>query len=412
LIPTSLVVEEDSYERDPALPAGQGDDSGLPDRIAGRHSALPQSGARLAGAPNGSGLAITQAFGEADADDLDRPGLPVGSEVPADAIASSYPGPAATFVATEHGDVTGVVEPEPARLSWSDETVRISEHEPVRLSWSSEQSSPSVSSTPAEAASEREPAKVTWSDESVTTGEREAVKLSWSEVSANQAEPGPKLAARSEGGSNGRKQESATGWPSAGYGFAEAPGSAGSSAAAAAVAGSAGVSDGAVTKTDVSELGLPVRVRQASLAPQLRKAPSPPPADANLGTGFYSGATGAPGAARRPGDSDIDPFAPRRSAAQPTSDSGSHLASPEAARSTMSALQRGWQLGRSEAEHGTSPGDAPSGYSPSGYPPGDSGPYQIPATSATPGSARGSNPAGSGATDPDPTDSADQHDNE
>jgi signal transduction histidine kinase len=412
LIPTGLVVEEDSYERDPALPAGQSDDSGLPDRIAGRHSALPQPGARLARAPNGSSLAITQALGEADAD-LDRSELIVGSEASAasaGAVASQSPGPA-TFVATEHGDVTGVVEPEPVRLSWSDETVRISEHEPVRLSWSSEQSSPSVSPTPAEAASERGSANVTWSDESAAAGATEPVKLSWSEVSSNPAEREPDLPGRSEGGSNGRQQASATGWPTAEYGFAESPGSVGSHAAPAG-AGSAGSSDGAVSKTDVSELGLPVRVRQASLAPQLRKPPSSPPADTSLGAGFYSGATGAPGTARRPGDSDIDPFAPRRSAARATSDSGSHLASPEAARSTMSALQRGWQLGRSEAEHGTSPGQPSSGYSPSGYPPDDSGPYQIPPTSATPGSARGSNPAGTGATDPDPNDSADQHDNE
>jgi hypothetical protein len=53
-------------------------------------------------------------------------------------------------------------------------------------------------------------------------------------------------------------------------------------------------------------MGLPVRVRQASLAPQLRDG-------------------GA-----RPGDADADPGAP----------------SPEEVRSTMTALQRGWERGR------------------------------------------------------------------
>jgi hypothetical protein len=57
--------------------------------------------------------------------------------------------------------------------------------------------------------------------------------------------------------------------------------------------------------------GLPVRVRQASLAPQLRE-----------GTGTNGGTSGTYGAA----------------------------ASADAVRSTMSAMQRGWELGRSVAE--------------------------------------------------------------
>jgi signal transduction histidine kinase len=66
---------------------------------------------------------------------------------------------------------------------------------------------------------------------------------------------------------------------------------------------------------ELGELGLPVRVRQASLAPQLRD--SRPPEDSPP--------------AREP-----------------------RQASPEAARNTMAALQRGWALGRSGA------GDAPA----------------------------------------------------
>jgi signal transduction histidine kinase len=63
---------------------------------------------------------------------------------------------------------------------------------------------------------------------------------------------------------------------------------------------------------EVNELGLPVRVRQASLAPQLRDSrPSMTPA--------------------------------------PTA-SDDTVGSPESVRSTMSALQRGWRLGRAEAD--------------------------------------------------------------
>jgi signal transduction histidine kinase len=63
--------------------------------------------------------------------------------------------------------------------------------------------------------------------------------------------------------------------------------------------------------TEVGELGLPVRVRQASLAPQLRDSrPTMSPAPTGDGT----------------------------------------TTSPESARSTMNALQRGWRLGRAEAD--------------------------------------------------------------
>ena len=65
--------------------------------------------------------------------------------------------------------------------------------------------------------------------------------------------------------------------------------------------------DPRVTATELTAMGLPVRVRQASLAPQLRED-GPPPG------GTAEGAPGSP--------------------------------SPEAVRSTMTALQRGWERGR------------------------------------------------------------------
>jgi hypothetical protein len=158
----------------------------------------------------------------------------------------------------------------------------------------------------------------------------------------------------------------------------------------------------------VSELGLPIRVRQASLAPQLRQ--TPPPAEPNVGLGFFSGPAPTAGNGRlRPGDSAIDPFAPRRSAAATAGEAGPELASPEAARNTMSALQRGWQLGRSET--GPRSVQPTAGYSPSGYPPDLSGPHQPPPAGAT-GSARGAYSAGADSADSNQVGSAAERDDE
>jgi hypothetical protein len=79
--------------------------------------------------------------------------------------------------------------------------------------------------------------------------------------------------------------------------------------------------DSRVTTADLGDLGLPVRVRQASLAPQLRDS-------------------------RRPGADSPAGAAPQASA--------------EAARSTMAALQRGWELGRSSASLPSDAGPAAS----------------------------------------------------
>jgi hypothetical protein len=75
-----------------------------------------------------------------------------------------------------------------------------------------------------------------------------------------------------------------------------------------------------VSAAELAELGLPVRIRQASLAPQLRDPGSG--SRATIGSADTAGDTPAP----------------------------TPETSPEAARDTMSALQRGWQLGRAEAE--------------------------------------------------------------
>ncbi len=80
--------------------------------------------------------------------------------------------------------------------------------------------------------------------------------------------------------------------------------------------------DGRIAASELASLGLPVRVRQASLAPQLRTA-------------------------ARPAEAEPEAEPPL---AEPT---------PETARNTAAALQRGWQLGRSH----TGLGEPPEGFS-------------------------------------------------
>src|SRR5580692_6173602 len=277
LIPTALVVEEDTYERDPALPAGRDDGSVPSDRIAGRH-ALAQANGRLANATNGSnGYAIAGQDRDAELD-FGRMGLPSGSEEPASA---------GGMRAGLSGD--GADEPEPVRLTWSEDTVSTSEPEPVRLAWSADTQGP--------ATSDREPVKLSWSDSTTGTTDREPVKLSWSDSTTETTDREPVRLAWSDDSP-------------AGTGLAEP-----ASTLATASTSSSDEVDATPSKAEVSDLGLPIRVRQASLAPQLRKSAPRPAADAAAGIGFYNGTAPAAGNGRlRPGDSAIDPFAPRRSA--------------------------------------------------------------------------------------------------
>jgi len=144
-------------------------------------------------------------------------------------------------------------------------------------------------------------------------------------------------------------------------------------------------------------------VRQASLAPQLRNSPPRPAAEASAVNGFFSPATPAGG--RR--------FVPRESASSFTSrqpepaESSPTMASPEAARNTMSALQRGWQLGRVEAEQDIA--QASGSYSAEA-----SGPHQFPTTptTSTTAQARGPYAADASSSEPEPADSADQRDDD
>jgi hypothetical protein len=85
-----------------------------------------------------------------------------------------------------------------------------------------------------------------------------------------------------------------------------------------------------------------------------------------------------------------------------TSPAQTSAPSPEAARNTVSALQRGWQRGRSEAGHDSA---EPPG---SGYPPV---PPATPTTTTT-GSVFSPYAARTGATEPDPAESPEQRDDE
>jgi signal transduction histidine kinase len=120
------------------------------------------------------------------------------------------------------------------------------------------------------------------------------------------------------------------------------------------------------TPEQITELGLPVRVRQASLAPQLRDAP--PPAE----SGFVSGGFSLPGRrppAAEPADVRPDDIDNPPASVPPTS--------PEAARDMVSALQRGWQLGRAATPaepEATEQRTGPDDFTVTGY--GDSTPQR------------------------------------
>ena len=92
----------------------------------------------------------------------------------------------------------------------------------------------------------------------------------------------------------------------------------------------------------LDESGLPRRVRQASLAPQLRESPARPGPSADLG------------------------ILPEQQSDYPPSERPAPERTPEETRATMSAIQRGWERGRSvfdpaEGNGEPGPGSAASG---------------------------------------------------
>jgi len=438
LIPTGLVVDEDTFERDPALSSAQ-NDIALAEGFPGRH-ALAQSatasgnGFALTGPPAnglpGNGLTGNGLTGNG----LTGNGLPGNSrtenEQVGNELASS--GLAGSIIANDGRNTLAA-----GYLAHADSADGQSGVSSSGVS-SSGVSSSGVSSS-----------GVSSSGVSLSAASPSGISPSAADASQADSVAGASPSGGFAGGSLGRgrfaragsdsgggfgKSAAGTGAPwGNGQADAESDGpdyfargfSLGGRTMPPADAGAgpsnpdpvllAPVSDDAepnVSKADVTELGLPVRVRQASLAPQLRHSPGPaspsaPGSGAGFasagfsGTGFGSAGLGGrlarptaggatpPGAAAGPGTPDTPaagPGAPGPTPATPE---------PEAARNTMSALQRGWQLGRSEAAAAAdptvsvfTPRKSPSGHS--------SGPYEDE----------------TGPSDPNPADSADEHNSE
>ncbi len=433
LIPTSLVVEEDTYERDPALPAGSDEATPLPDRIAGRHAALAQVTGRLSadttavnGASGTNGYGHTRPDSDIDSELL-RPGLPLRSQptpaTSADFGGGSEPEPVRLNWADDSA-VPG--EPDPARLTWSEEDKSPGQPEPVRLSWSDDTVGPRQPESPGQpeadkpswsadgtGTSEHEPDRLSWSDQGTGTSEHEPVRLSWSDDAA-PSQPEPARFSWSDDAAPSQPEPARFSWSDSSSlsqpepASPSSPTGSSSSVSQPETADSRGQADSQAdaraSTSDLSELGLPVRVRQASLAPQLRNTTPRPAPEPIAGNGFFSPATPAGGRRFMPRESAAARVTPRQSAAAESSPS---MASPEAARNTMSALQRGWQLGRSEAEQ-----DAASGSG--SYPSRASGPHEFPTTptTSTTGQARAPYAAGPPTAEPEPADSADQRDDE
>jgi signal transduction histidine kinase len=445
LIPTALVVDDGTFERDPALSAAQSDIA-LAEGFAGRHAALEQSAAgsdngfALTGVPgNGSpgyGLTANSLTGTGNSL-LGDSG--VGNELAGHELASSSLAGgtlAGRIVANDGGDALAAGTP--AEAGSPDSPIAGSPFAGSPFAGSTAAGSPFTANTAAASAS----AADVYRADSVTSGSSPMgsfaggslgrgrfARAGSNSAGSNDAGSGSAAFGRSVAGtdapwSSGRPDGETDGPDYYARGF-----SLGGRTMPSADTGAedsseplvlAPVSDDAeprVSKAEVTELGLPVRVRQANLAPQLRNpaaAPASPPApDSGAGfggagfgsagfsrtgsarAGFSGGrvtgppALGAalPGAAAEPGTPEAPTAGPGASSPTP--------ATPEAARNTVSALQRGWQLGRSEAaatEDPTvsvfTPRKSPSGYS------------------------FGTYDAETGSNDPDPADSADEHNGE
>jgi signal transduction histidine kinase len=267
LIPLALIVDDDDYELEPGSAAERA--SRLPGRPAvlrqgiGTEPAVleqPSALTSLAGQP--TGLAAAPANGTADRSPAvaATPSAALASDPWASDLPTVAAGEPPAELATDLLDVTALTDPSGAS--------------PVGATPSPAGSSPVPAPAPPTG-----PAFDPWVIPAHrTAGPSEVPGRAF--VEATRAEPAE---------TTGR---------SPALGRDRAPGETGGADAAR------------VTAADLTELGLPVRVRQASLAPQLRT----------------SGA--AVGAAAGNG-----PSAP----------------SPEAARSTVSALQRGWERGRDES---------------------------------------------------------------
>jgi signal transduction histidine kinase len=430
LIPTGLVVDQDTFERDPALSAAQ-TDIALAEGFAGRHASLAQSatgsgnGIALTGPP-GNGLSGNSGMGnELAGNELASSGL-AGNVVANDgrhALAAGYPAEAG-FPGSPSAASPSVAAAAAAGAAAADNS---------RADSVAAGSSPSDSFAGdsvaggrfASAASARAASARAGSD-STGFAHAGADSAGFGHAGADSAGFGRSAAGTDRPWGNGRADAEADGPDYYARGFSLG----GRTVPAAHSEGNseplvlAPVSDDAeprISKAEVAELGLPVRVRQANIAPQLRNlppaSPSAPGGEPGLGqagvsqagvsqAGFSGGRITRPaaggasstGAVAGPGALETPAAGPGMSSPTPAAGPGTSSptpATPEAARNTMSALQRGWQLGRSEAAAAAdptisvfTPRKSPSGYS--------FDPYD----------------AETGSNDPDPADSSDEHNGE
>jgi len=308
LIPMSLVVDEGSYTPDPALPASSSAGQ------AGRHAAL--SGAERGRLSAGNGHALSLVSDAAAS-------LPSGTMASAEAIAAADDtfSPAALagpggFPAADSFPAADTAGPDD--ITRPADTVR-----PVSAFRPPDTSRPAagpaslpggghrIGETAWRAAEPRTESDREQRDESAAQARLTALPAPATPGPAFPGDQRPAPAAPpGDTAENGGAESPVQARPAAPEAAETAPdGAAGTPTDVLPVRRPAG--EGRISSEELAELGLPVRVRQASLAPQLRdggSAPVPPPA----------------------------------------SDDAPGTGSPEAARSTMSALQRGWQLGRAE----------------------------------------------------------------
>jgi signal transduction histidine kinase len=256
IIPMTLVVDEDNYEHVPAIGT---DGNGLP--LGGRHAALADGPAAVG---NGSAPAAAA---------LGRGASPSGN--------GSLPWSAE---ASPSGQA-------PADPSYWNSPTAVSPAAPPELAASlplPRQPAPSLPTTGVQArvaAAGNEPVnpELDWAE--LVTGPQPAV----TEPAPFRAGPSPSSPFGTDSLGAGNLGTDRFGVP--------------------------GLEPRASAPAEPGDFGLPTRVRQASIAPQLRQ-PTPP---------------------------DVLPSR------------GSGLPSPDAARNTMAALQRGWQLGRSAADEPSAP---------------------------------------------------------
>ena len=329
LIPTALVVDEDAVGRDPALSAGQ-DGLALTDGMTGRHAALAQPAGRAAAALAGSGQSAN-GLGESE-----FTGGPVGS----DAVGSNG-----------------------HRLALELAAERLAAE---RLAAADLASSELTGGSQAGG---------TITGNTITGSTIGGIALGARGFARPESDPdAADYIAR--GFSLGGRTTSSVGLPKRPGPVPSAPVP---SAPAPREPAPGDEEEARVSAAEVTELGLPVRVRQASLAPQLRDSPPTAqggvaggfaipgalsPSGTGTGPGSAEPATGGPGSTGpsstgQPGSTGLGSGESGASEADagPASETADSVtaanpipATPEAARSTMSALQRGWQLGRSEAD--------------------------------------------------------------